>query len=85
MRAKLWRVGILGFLVAVLLIACAQLVPQPKAPQPTAQTSTLLVAAAASLQKSLQEITSLYALVHCNSRSSRAHLLTCLFQHLPSK
>jgi molybdate transport system substrate-binding protein len=62
MRAKLWRVGILGFLVTVLLIACAQLVPKPQSNQPKAnQTSTLIVAAAASLQKSLQEITSLYA------------------------
>jgi molybdate transport system substrate-binding protein len=66
MRKKFWQVGLLGFLVAVLLIACAQLAPspqssQPQATQPTAQTSTLLVAAAASLQKALEEVTLLYA------------------------
>jgi molybdate transport system substrate-binding protein len=71
MRAKMWRVGLLGFLVTALLIACAQLAPppqsnQPKATQPAAQTSTLLVAAAASLQTALQEITLLYAQVNPN-------------------
>jgi molybdate transport system substrate-binding protein len=68
MGAKFWRSGLLGFLVT-LLVACAQLAPppqlnQPKANQPAAQTSTLLVAAAASLQKVLQEITPLYAQVN---------------------
>ncbi len=71
MRAKFWRVGLLGFLVTLLLIACAQLAPppqsnQPAATRPVAQTSTLLVAAAASLQKALQEVTSLYAQVNPN-------------------
>jgi molybdate transport system substrate-binding protein len=71
MRAKFWRGGLLGFWVTLLLIACAQLAPppqlnQPKATQPAAQTSTLLVAAAASLQKALQEVTPLYAQVNPN-------------------
>jgi molybdate transport system substrate-binding protein len=71
MRIKFWRVGLLGFLVTVLLIACAQFAPppqsnQPKVIQPAAQTSTLLVAAAASLQKVLQEVTPLYAQANPN-------------------
>ncbi|NJM45595.1 MAG: molybdate ABC transporter substrate-binding protein [Alkalinema sp. RU_4_3] len=71
MRAKFWRVGLLGFLVTLLLIACAQLAPQPqsiqpKATQSAAQTSTLLVAAAASLQKALQEVIPLYAQANPN-------------------
>jgi molybdate transport system substrate-binding protein len=62
MRARYWRVGLLGFLV-VVLVACAQLDPrsnQPKTTQSAAPTSMLLVAAAASLQKPLQEITPIY-------------------------
>jgi molybdate transport system substrate-binding protein len=72
MRAKFWRIGLLGFLASVLLIACAQFAPpvpqlnQPNAAQPAAQTSTLLVAAAASLQKTLLEVTSLYAQANPN-------------------
>jgi molybdate transport system substrate-binding protein len=72
MRTKSWRVGLLGFFVTVLLIACAQLAPpapqssQPTATQPAAQTSTLLVAAAASLQKALQEVTPLYTQANPN-------------------
>jgi molybdate transport system substrate-binding protein len=63
MCTRYWQVGLLGFLVTVL-VACAQFVPAPQSNQPTtaqAPTSTLLVAAAASLQKPLQEITPLYS------------------------
>jgi molybdate transport system substrate-binding protein len=70
MGAKFWRVGPLGFLVTLLLIACNQLAPpqlnQPAATQAPAQTSTLLVAAAASLQRALQEVTPLYAQANPN-------------------
>jgi molybdate transport system substrate-binding protein len=71
MGTKFWRVGLLGFLVTVLLIAYAQLAPsprssQPQVTQPDAQTSTLLVAAAASLQKALEEVTPLYAQTNPN-------------------
>jgi molybdate transport system substrate-binding protein len=65
MHPKYWRVGLLGFLVTVL-VACTQLAPAPQSNQPTtaqvpAPTSTLLIAAAASLQKPLQEITPLHS------------------------
>ena len=63
MRANYWRVGLLGFLVTVL-VACAQFAPQANPPntiQSAAIPSTLLIAAAASLQKPLQEITPLYS------------------------
>ncbi len=71
MGIKFWRVGLLGLLVTVLVIACAQLAPppqanQPNATQPAAQTSTLLVAAAASLQKALQAVTPLYVQANPN-------------------
>lgn len=71
MPMKFGRAGLLGFLVTVLLIACAQIVPsphsrQPQATQPATQTSTLLVAAAASLQKALQEVTPLYVQANPN-------------------
>lgn len=72
MRVKTWRVGLLSFLMTVLLIACTQLAPPAPQPsqqttvQPAAQTSTLLVAAAASLQKALQEITPLYTQANSN-------------------
>jgi molybdate transport system substrate-binding protein len=64
MRIRYWRVGIVGFLVTVL-VACAQVAPAPQskqstATQPTTPTATLLIAAAASLQKPLQEIAPLY-------------------------
>ena len=72
MYAKFWQVSLPGFLVTLLLIACAQLTPspqssQPQATQPAPQTSTLLVAAAASLQTALQEVTTLYIQAHPNS------------------
>ncbi len=65
MRVKSWRFGLLSFLAAVLSVASTQFTSialQPKwvALQPPAPTSTLLVAAAASLQNALQEITPLY-------------------------
>jgi molybdate transport system substrate-binding protein len=72
MRAKFWRIGLLGFFVTLLLIACAQLAPptpqsnQPTTTQPAAQASTLLVAAATSLQKALQEVTPLYVQTNPN-------------------
>jgi molybdate transport system substrate-binding protein len=58
MRAKSRQVGLLSFVVTVVAIVCAQLTsiafftPAP--------TSTILVAAAVSLQKALKEITPLY-------------------------
>jgi molybdate transport system substrate-binding protein len=72
MYAKFWQVSLPGFLVTLLLIACAQLTPspqssQPQATQPAPQTSTLLVAAAASLQTALQEVTTFYIQAHPNS------------------
>ncbi|PSB20522.1 molybdate ABC transporter substrate-binding protein [Phormidesmis priestleyi ULC007] len=72
MRVKTWRVGLLSFWMTVLLIACTQLAPpapqlsQQTTVQSAAQTSTLLVAAAASLQKALQEITPLYTQANSN-------------------
>jgi molybdate transport system substrate-binding protein len=66
MRPKYWRVGLFGFLVTVL-VACTQLAPtlqsnQPHQPTATqsSTSSTLLIAAAASLQKPLEDITPLY-------------------------
>ncbi len=65
MRVKSWRIGVSSFFVTLLLIAFARLTatalqPQQIAFKPPAPTSTILVAAAVSLQKSLQEITPLY-------------------------
>jgi molybdate transport system substrate-binding protein len=65
MRVKSWRIGLSSFVVTLLLIASARLTatalqPQQIAFKPPAPTSTILVAAAASLQKSLQEITPIY-------------------------
>ncbi len=61
MRTKFWH-GLLSVFVTVLLIAAAQLTSTTLQTQQIAQppTSTILVAAAASLQKALQEITPLY-------------------------
>jgi molybdate transport system substrate-binding protein len=66
MSVKSWRVGLFSFLVIVMLIACDQLAPTapPSSQQITikpAATLPLSVAAAASLQKTLQEVTSLYS------------------------
>ena len=63
MRTKSWH-GLLSVIVTVLLITNAQLTSTALRTQqialPPAPTSTILVAAAASLQKALQEITPLY-------------------------
>jgi molybdate transport system substrate-binding protein len=68
MRARTWRVGLLSVLVAGLLIACAQIAPPPQATQSTQPqaSETLLVAAAASLQKPLQAIAPLYSQANPN-------------------
>ena len=65
MRVKSWRIGLLSFVVTLLLIVSARLTAtslqqQQIAFKPPTPTSTILVAAAASLQKSLQEITPIY-------------------------
>lgn len=61
MRIKFWH-GLLSVVVTVLLITYARLTSTTLQTQQIAQppTSTILVAAAASLQKALQEITPLY-------------------------
>lgn len=71
MLVKSWRFGLLSFLVAVLSIISTQftsiaLQPDRIALQPSAPTSTILVAAAASLQKALQEITPIYTRANPN-------------------
>jgi molybdate transport system substrate-binding protein len=71
MRTKYWRNGLLSFLVVILTIVWFQvalpvLQTQPRTVQSPAQTSTLLVAAAASLQNVLKEITPLYTQVNLN-------------------
>jgi molybdate transport system substrate-binding protein len=66
MRAKSWRMGLLSFLAIVISIVSTQLPLLSLHPdryialQRPAPASTILVAAAASLQKALQEITPLY-------------------------
>jgi molybdate transport system substrate-binding protein len=71
MRAKSWQTGLLSFFMTVLLIGSAKLTstalqPQQIAFQPPAPTSTILVAAAASLQKALQEVTPIYTKANPN-------------------
>ena len=71
MRAKSWRVVLLSLLVTVLSVAYTQftstaLQPQRIAFQPPAPTSTILVAAATSLQKALQEVTPIYTKANPN-------------------
>jgi molybdate transport system substrate-binding protein len=73
MRVRPWRVGLLSFLSTILLIVFVQLVlpasqlsQQPL--QLAAQPATLLVAAAASLQPALREITPLYTRANPNQR-----------------
>jgi molybdate transport system substrate-binding protein len=71
MRAKSWRLGLLSFWVTVILIASTQftstaLEPNRIAFQHPAPTSTILVSAAASLQKALQEVTPTYTRAHPN-------------------
>ncbi len=62
MTMKSARSLFLGILTMVLLIACAQLAPHrpPAPPLASTPTAALTIAAAASLQKALQEITPLY-------------------------
>ncbi len=71
---KFIRASLLSFLIAGLLIACAQFGPQSpqsslsQVAQPSVPASTLLVAAAASLQPALQAITPLYVEVNSNQK-----------------
>jgi molybdate transport system substrate-binding protein len=65
MRVRSWQTGLLSFVITLLLITSTRLTttafqPQQIAFKPPAPTSTILVAAAASLQKALQEITPIY-------------------------
>jgi molybdate transport system substrate-binding protein len=62
MRQKFLKVFLLSFWVAIGLIACAQFNPLP---QTQAQSPTLLIAAAASLQEALEEIKPLYQGEYC--------------------
>lgn len=61
-RHKSLRSFVWSFAAAIALIACTQAASPPLAPSPQSQSepSTLLIAAAASLQKPLQEIAPLY-------------------------
>ena len=70
MRVKSWH-GLLSFVVTILLIVSARLTttalqPQQIAAQSPAPTSTILVAAAASLQKAFQEVTPIYTKANPN-------------------
>ena len=66
MRTKSLGIGVLSLLTALLIIACASMISltprssQQKPSQPFAQSSAISIAAAASLQKPLQEIASFY-------------------------
>ncbi len=71
MRAKSWQTGLLSFLMTVLLIGSAKLTSTALQPPqiafvPTAPTSTILVAAAASLQQALQEVSPIYTKANPN-------------------
>ncbi|WP_310483061.1 molybdate ABC transporter substrate-binding protein [Chamaesiphon sp. VAR_48_metabat_403] len=59
MRIKSWQLGLLSLLATILAIFFTLQI-QHRAFRSPASTSTILVAAAASLQKALQEITPLY-------------------------
>ena len=61
-RHKSLRSLVLSFAAAIALIACTQVASPPSAPstQADSELSTLLITAAASLQKPLQEIAPLY-------------------------
>jgi molybdate transport system substrate-binding protein len=77
MRVKSWQLGLLSLLAIILAIFCSRQIQQ-RAFRSPASTSTILVAAAASLQKALQEITPLYTnanateSVNCNFAASGA-------------
>jgi molybdate transport system substrate-binding protein len=62
MGAKFWRVGLLGAIAMLLAVAYSRctLSPPRLGQIATQPTSTILVAAATSLQPALQEITSIY-------------------------
>ncbi len=59
MRAKFWQVG-LSSLIVIVGVSFLAFPPQQHIFRSSNSTSTILVAAAASLQKALQEITPLY-------------------------
>jgi molybdate transport system substrate-binding protein len=70
MRVRSWQIGLSSFFV-ILLIASARLTATALQPQqiafvPPAPTSTILVAAAASLQKAFQEVTPIYTKANPN-------------------
>jgi molybdate transport system substrate-binding protein len=64
MRVKSWRIGLLSFVTIVMPLLYSQFTST--AVQIPAPTSTILVAAAASLQKALQEITPIYTKANPN-------------------
>jgi molybdate transport system substrate-binding protein len=67
MRAKSWQTGWLSLFGTILLIVSAQFTSTALLPQQiAAPASTILVAAAASLQKALQEITPIYTKANPN-------------------
>jgi molybdate transport system substrate-binding protein len=71
MRVKSWQIGLLSLLTIVISLIYAQfastaLQPQQIAVVSPAPTSTILVAAAASLQKAFQEITPIYTKANPN-------------------
>jgi molybdate transport system substrate-binding protein len=71
MRVKSWQTGFLGFVITIFLIVSARLTttalqPQQIALGTPAPASTILVAAAASLQKALQEVTPIYTKANPN-------------------
>jgi molybdate transport system substrate-binding protein len=72
MRVKSWQTGLLSFVVTILLIVSARLTATDLQPQQIAgtpaPTSTILVAAAASLQKALQEVTPIYTKANPNQK-----------------
>lgn len=71
-RHQSLRSFVLSIVAAIVLIACTQAASPPLAPSPQSQSepSTLLIAAAASLQKPLQEIAPLYEKAGNNRRAN---------------
>lgn len=69
-RITRFQNGLLIFFMTGLLMACAQIIPSFQQPlsspgdQPSGEVSPLLVAAAASLQPVLEDITALYSQAH---------------------
>jgi molybdate transport system substrate-binding protein len=64
MCAKSWRIGLLSLFAILIAIVYSQFAATET--QPPAPTATILVAAAASLQKALQEVTPLYTQANPN-------------------